>query len=242
MYILTMDVISCMLDKLLALPGKTKEYLDGLIATFSTYMPVKHMFSEKDNRKRMMVLLALFIALMLPTAYAVSVVSVYVNPTSTSTVSADFSLQSGPGYASAKALNLVSVPSSPLVNGNTITVNTITGSGTVYLLNVLEIVNVSSSVTSHVHLYINGTLPSGVVMYFDNTTEMAFSGTSGGTYAIVQGTGTGNGTLTGAGTTAISSGAISITRAFTLYIAFVITTSSITSTLTGTLYFQFSIS
>lgn len=164
---------------------------------------------------------------------------VYEYPTSTTGTSAKIYLQEGPNYVTASGLGLVSGGaslSSTSGSGTTLGINTVSGSQSVYLLNVLEVVNTSSGITGHVYLYINGTLPSGVTLYFDNTTQMAFSGTNTGTYSIVQGTGTGNGTLVG-GVSAFSA-KIPLTKTFTVYLSFVLTGAAVGS---GTLYLQTSI-
>ncbi len=93
---------------------------------------------------------------------------------------AAFYLQDGPNYASAHALGLFTVTEtgSPLnvASNATIGVNTVAGSARVYLLNVLDIYN-ASSMDSPVYVIINGTLPSGVTMYY-GTTPASFNGTT----------------------------------------------------------------
>ena len=179
---------------------------------------------------------------------------VYYYPTSTSTATAEIYLEEGPNYADAAALGLVSMsggtipnPSTEITSGTTITVDGVTGAEDTYLLNVFEVVNSSSGVKGPVYLYINGTLPTGVTLYWDNTTEMKFSGTDSGTYSIVQGptangNKNGNGSISGSGSY-FSSGAIQLTAntagtPYTLYIAFVITGSASGK---GELYLQVSV-
>lgn len=104
-----------------------------------------------------------------------------------------------------------------MVSGTTITVNTVSGSGNVYLLNVLDIYN-GSALTTPQYVYINGTLPTGVTMYYSST-SITFNGAS------VSGTSWVSGTqirLVGA--------------AADLYLAFVLTGAA---TGTGTLGFQY---
>jgi len=175
---------------------------------------------------------------------------VYYYPTSTtSTGTATIYLEQGPDYPNANALGLVSGgagPNTEIISTTTIGVNGVTGAEDTYLLNVFEVVNSSTGVKGPVYLYINGTLPTGVTLYWDNTTEMKFSGTDSGTYSIVQGptangNKNGNGSISGSGY--LSSGAIQLTAntagtPYTLYIAFVITGSASGS---GTLYLQVSV-
>jgi len=198
------------------------------------------------------------IALIMVMATALAgVFIVYYYQTNTSTETASIYLEEGPNYANAAALGLVSVsggttgsPSTEITSGATIVVNGVTGAENTYLLNVFEVVNSSTGVKGPVYLYINGTLPTGVTLYWDNTTEMSFSGTKSGTYLIVQGptsTGksiNGNGSISGLGSgNYFSSGPIPLTAngkggENTLYIAFVITGSASGS---GTLYLQVSV-
>jgi len=167
---------------------------------------------------------------------------VYYYPTSTtSTGTATIYLEQGPNYPNANALGLVSgvETGTEITSGTTIYVNGTTGAQDTYLLNVFEVVNISKGVKGPVYLYINGTLPTGVTLYWDNTTEMTFKGSDSGAYSIVQGSGAGNGSKSG---TDFSSGAIPLTASkantpYTLYIAFVITGSASGP---GTLYLQVS--
>jgi len=174
---------------------------------------------------------------------------IYIYPNQTSSATATIELEEGPNYANAAALGLVSGGAgagAEIVTGTTIGINGVSGSADTYLLNVFEVVNSSSGVKGPVYLYINGTLPTGVTLYWDNTTEMKFSGTDSGTYSIVQGptangNKNGNGSISGSGY--LSSGAIQLTAntagtPYTLYIAFVITGSASGS---GTLYLQVSV-
>jgi len=156
-------------------------------------------------------------------AAAATVIIVYSNPVSTTGVSPELYLQDGPNYASANTLGLFTATQtgSPanVVTGTTITVNTVTGSANVYLLNVLDIYN-ASSLTTQVYVYINGTLPTGVSMYYSST-SITFSGTPPV-----------SGTLWVTGTQIPLKGG----AAADLYLAFVLTGAA---TGTGTLGFQY---
>lgn len=150
-----------------------------------------------------------------------SVVVVYTYSISTAPASPLIYLQDGPNYASANALGLFTATQTGtppnVVSGTTITVNTVSGSGNVYLLNVLDIYN-GSALTTPQYVYINGTLPTGVTMYYSST-SITFNGAS------VSGTSWVSGTqirLVGA--------------AADLYLAFVLTGAA---TGTGTLGFQY---
>lgn len=162
---------------------------------------------------------------------------VYEYPNSTTGSAAQIYLEKGPNYANANALRLFYTGSATAIaSGTTLDVNTTAGSYDVFLLNVLKVVNTSAGVTGPLFLYINGTLPTGVTLYYDNATEMTFSGTDTGTYSVVQGTGAGNGSLSG-GVSPFSA-KIPLTGSRTLYISFELTGTASGS---GTLYFQVSI-
>jgi len=180
------------------------------------------------------------IALILVMGIAVAAVFVVFTYQSTTTPeSPTIYLEQGPNYNNANALGLVSGGAGPnieITSGKSIGINGVSGAEDTYLLNVFEVVNSSSGIKGPVYLYINGSLPSGVTLYFDNTTAMTFMGTDTGTYSVVQGGGAGNGTLTGA----ISpfSAKIPLTKSYTLYISFLVADNASGS---GTLYLQVSI-
>ncbi len=166
---------------------------------------------------------------------------VYEYPTSTSGMGAKIYLEKGPNYANAQKLGLVSGGNSlspTSGSGTTIGINTVAGSNSVFLLNVFEVVNKSSGIAGHVYLYINGTLPIGVTLYYDNTTQMNFTGTDTGSYSIIQGLAPGNGTLLGGGSNSPFSAKIPLTESFTLYLAFELTGKASGA---GILYMQTSI-
>ena len=184
------------------------------------------------------------IAVMMAGVALAAVFVVYQYPTtSTNSIQGQMWLEHGPNYANANQLGLVYGAASSggqIVNGATLYINGTSGAGDVYLLNVFQVTNQTKGVTSQVHLYINGTLPSGVTLYFDNTTQMTFSGTDAGAYSIVQGATPGNGTLVGAGSSSyLTSGAIPLTGTHTLYISFMVIG---TVTGIGSLDFQLSVS
>ncbi len=103
-----------------------------------------------------------------------------------------------------------------ITNGTSLSVNGVSGAGSTYLLNVFKIANTSTGVTGPVYVYINGTLPTNITIYVDNTTEMTFSGNSIGTYSVVQGSGAGNTSASGSG----FSMKIPLTSNHTAYISF----------------------
>jgi len=192
------------------------------------------------------------IALILVTGIAIAgVFVVFTYPSTTTPASPTIYLEQGTNYANAYALGLVSGgagPNKEITSATSIDINGVSGAGDTYLLNVFEVVNSSSGTKGNIYLYINASLPSGVTLYWDNTTEMTFSGTSSGTYSIVQGPDTtgkssnGNGTIPGSGTY-INSGPIPLTAnkastPYTLYISFLVAG---TVTGTGTLYLQVSV-
>jgi hypothetical protein len=166
---------------------------------------------------------------------------VFTYPSTTTPASPTIYLEQGANYTNANALGLVSGgagPNTEITSGTSIGINGVSGAGYTYILNVFKVVNSSSGIKGPVYLYINGTLPSGVTLYFDNTTAMAFSGTKTETYSVVQGGAPGNGTLTGAGANSPFSAKIPLTKSYTLYISFLVAG---TVTGTGTLYLQVSI-
>lgn len=167
-------------------------------------------------------LASLLVVLAISGVALASVIIVYDYSISTKPVAPQFYLQDGPNYASANALGLFTAKQtgSPanVSSGTTIRVNTTYGSANVYLLNVLDIYN-SSSVTTHVYVYINGTLPTGVSMYY-SPSPITFSGT-----AV-------SGTLWATGTQIPLTGG----SAVDLYLAFALTGAA---TGTGTLGFQY---
>jgi hypothetical protein len=188
------------------------------------------------------------IALILVTGIAIAgVFVVYYYPTSTSTATASIYLEDGPNYANAAALGLVSVsggttgsPSTEITSGTTIGVNGVTGAENTYLLNVFEVVNSATGTTGPIYLYINGTLPVGVTLYYDGA-PMTFSGSDTGSYSIITGTGAGNGSLASTSSTSGTSYfSADITLINHVYISFWVA-GSVTGTTTGTLYLQVSV-
>ncbi len=156
------------------------------------------------------------------------VILLYSNPVSTTGTNPNFYLQQGPDYSSANTLGLFTAVESGtpsnVVSGTTIDVNTVAGSEDVYLLNVLDVYNATSALTSHVYLYINGTLSSGVTMYYGPTHITATY--SAGSYSL-------SGTAWTSGTQIALNGA---GPAVELFLAFALTGSASGS---GTLYFSY---
>jgi len=164
---------------------------------------------------------------------------VFTYPSTTTPASPTIYLEQGANYTNANALGLVSGgagSNTEITSGTSIGINGVSGAGYTYIFNVFKVVNSSSGIKGPVYLYINGSLPSGVTLYFDNTTAMAFSGTKTGTYSVVYGGAPGNGTLTGVNS--LFSAKIPLTKSYTLYFSFLVAG---TVTGSGTLYLQVSV-
>lgn len=139
-------------------------------------------------------------------------------------------LTKGPGYTSANVSNFFGVTgkSSSFTNLS-LYLNTIPGSGNVTLTNVLEVENTTSS-TSPVYFYLNGTLPVGVSVYF-STTMITYNNYKPSGDLILYNDGSGN-SLTTSAVHLTSSGVAG-------YFAFVLTGTSSTSS--ANLNFQYSV-
>ncbi|MCL4337360.1 MAG: hypothetical protein M1129_03525 [Candidatus Thermoplasmatota archaeon] len=129
-------------------------------------------------RRSLLVISAMALALLLPAVATAAVVvnngiSVNFQPAASNVVYLD----SGPGYLSANQSNYIGVSGNNEHYTNmSIFLNAVPGSGYVVLTNVLEIYNASTS-TSSVTVWINGTLPSGVILYGSSTLQ-TFNGTA----------------------------------------------------------------
>lgn len=132
--------------------------------------------------KRIMLLDGLLLVIV-PGLVVASVVIGVIYPIGAGSAQAPFKLQQGPGYATASALgfsNAAVDSNGNVATGTTIYLNSTAHSYAVYLLNVLDIVNATvhplpaGAVAS---VYINGSLPAGVSMYY-STSQSTFSGTA----------------------------------------------------------------
>ena len=140
-----------------------------------------HLRGRFSTLKRIMLLDGLLLAIV-PGLVVASVVIGFVYPMSTSAIPSPFRLQQGPGYSIASSLGLTSAiedSNGNVASGTTINVNSTAHSSDVYLLNVLQIYNASTKwpAGAVASVYINGTLPAGVEMYY-STSPMTFDGTS----------------------------------------------------------------
>jgi hypothetical protein len=130
--------------------------------------------------KRIMLLDGLLLVIV-PGLVVASVVIGVIYPIGVGSAQAPFKLQQGPGYATASALGFSNAKvdsSNNVVSGTTIYLNSTAHSYAVYLLNVLDIVNATTrplpaGVVASV--YINGSLPAGVTMYY-STSQSTFNG------------------------------------------------------------------
>ncbi len=125
--------------------------------------------------------LVLATIMLLPILVAATVVISYTYPTSTASNAPICYLEQGPNYATANAMGFIYAPQSGspsnIISGTKIYINTTAGAGTVYLLNVLEIVNNTKSNTIYSIVWINYT--SSTPVYFTlywGSSEMGFNG------------------------------------------------------------------
>ncbi len=136
------------------------------------------------NRKIFLSMLVLSVAVLPAVATAAVLVNNPVATHTNNTHSNPVYLAEAPGYSSAKDLGYIGLSGGGSTStGQTLYLNGTPGAGNITLVNVLEVVNATStSYSSAVTLYFNGTLPSGVSIYY-STSAMGYSGTSitGGT-------------------------------------------------------------
>ncbi|MGC8565909.1 MAG: hypothetical protein ACP5LV_05805, partial [Thermoplasmata archaeon] len=104
----------------------------------------------------------------------------YTYPTSSSNVTPQIYLTTGPEYTTAYDLGLISTTLSTntpynISSGTTITINFPAGAAQEALLNVLEIVNATTGkANTQVSVYIEASLPSGITMYA-STSQLTFT-------------------------------------------------------------------
>ncbi len=157
--------------------------------------------------------------LLLPVLVSATVVISYTYPTSITSKAPIAYLTQGENYQTANALGFIYAPESGnpsnIINDQTIYINTTAGAGTVYLLNVLEIVNNTGNNNIYPIVWINGTSSASFTLYWASS-PMGFNGASV--------TGAANTGVT-YGSTAASSGAISMSGEHYLYLTIVISGS-----------------
>jgi hypothetical protein len=92
-------------------------------------------------------LLSTILGILVPMLVAATVVISYEYPLAFGSITPDIYLAPGPNYPEASEMGLISLPNLPpnsnVIMQQTITIKNVTGSDSVYLLNVLEIVNTS---------------------------------------------------------------------------------------------------
>lgn len=89
-------------------------------------------------------------------------------------------LAEGPGYSTANQLGYLALVGNGATStgGQTLYINGTPGTGNTVLVNALEVVNATSSgFNGNVMLYLNGTIPSGVEVYY-SATPMSYNGQS----------------------------------------------------------------
>ncbi|MVT36203.1 MAG: hypothetical protein GPW18_05475 [Euryarchaeota archaeon] len=140
--------------------------------------------------------LSTLFAFLLPTLVVATVVLSYTYPTSTSNVTPQIYLTTGPEYTTANSLGLISAQLSSttpyyISSGTTITINFVAGAGQEALLNVLQIVNGTTGKTStQVSVYIEAALPTGITMYAGTSEATATISSSSGSSSILVNAGT----------------------------------------------------
>ncbi len=192
-------------------------------------------------------LLNLLLLIAVPSVVVASVVVAYSYPNSVAAQSDQIYLAQGPNYAAANSLNMITATQTSVTTGST-TVNEVTstttiqfgssaGGGTVYMLNVLKIVNATSlPANTNVFVWINGTLPSGVTLFY-SAIPMSFTG-SAVTNATLSGASVSSLASPGSPATAFSAQVHLYGASQTvLYIGFEVT-SAATGTGTMTLQYQ----
>ena len=147
--------------------------------------------------------LSTLFAFLLPTLVVATVVISYTYTISINQTAQKIYLATGPNYATANTMSLVGIGSGQtggtsagtyIPSGYKIYLNTTTGCANTYLLNVLEIIN-STGVSAPTTLWINGSLPSGVTIYYNEGTPISMTSGPGsstptfntGTYSYTPG-------------------------------------------------------
>ena len=125
-----------------------------------------------------MIAVTLVLALMVPVVTTAAViVSNTVTITTNSTHQNLVHLTEGPGYSYANSSGYIGIiGNNSKYTNETVEISTIPGSGYVVMTNVLAVYN-SSSTTHSLYLWLNGTIPSGVQLFYSNSL-MTFNGSS----------------------------------------------------------------
>ena len=125
-----------------------------------------------------MIAVTLILALMIPVVTTAAViVSNTVTITTTSTHANLVYLTEGPGYSYANSSGYVGIlGNNSKYTNETVEISTIPGSGYVVMTNVLAVYN-DTNTANPVYLWFNGTIPSGVHLFYSNSL-MAFNGSS----------------------------------------------------------------
>ncbi len=129
-------------------------------------------------KRNVMIAIALVLAMLLPVITTAAVVvnnnvTVEVSPVHPNAVY----LTEGPGYAMANSSGYIGITgNNAKYTNSTVYISTIPGSGYVVMTNVLAIYNGSSS-DAPLFLWINGTIPSGVQLFYSSSL-MSFNGKS----------------------------------------------------------------
>lgn len=129
------------------------------------------------NRKIFLSMIILSVAVLPAIATAAVLIN---NPVTTNTNSSHevpAYLAGAPGYSSARSLGYIGLTGGGSTStGQTLYLNGTTGTGNITLVNVLEVVNnTSPSYTGQAYLYFNGTIPSGIQMYYSSS-MMSYTG------------------------------------------------------------------
>lgn len=124
------------------------------------------------NRKTFLGLIIFSVALLPSLATAAVIVHSTVNVNTNTNQNNPVYLAQGPGYAIANELGYISLTGNGQLStgSQNLYLNTTAGTGNTTLLNPLEIVNdTSSGFSGSVVIYLNGTLPSGVSIYYSSS-------------------------------------------------------------------------
>jgi hypothetical protein len=125
-----------------------------------------------------MIAVTLVLALMVPVVTTAAViVSNNITITSTSSHTNMVYLTEGPGYSYANSSGYISIiGNNSKYTNETVDISTIPGSGYVVMTNVLAVYN-DSGTTNPLYLWFNGTIPSGVQLFYSSNL-MTFNGSS----------------------------------------------------------------
>jgi hypothetical protein len=132
--------------------------------------------------------ISIVLAFLLPALVTATVVISYTYPINTSTSTPTIYLGTGENYVTANSMHLINATNvkSPAANviipsGTKIYINGTSDAANTTLLNVLEIYNTSSGLKGTVNVWINGTLPTGVTMYY-SASPITYSSSGSGSW------------------------------------------------------------